>query len=519
MQYMRPWILWMALAITLSPAVLLAEEEQIISELKKGNVEGVRGMIDRGLNVNLQTENEATLLMLIVCGDGCGISLSQNEQLSLLSLLIKNGANVNSQINNRDTAICYAVIGPHDIQNEEATKGGNSRLPIVKMLLDNGANINIGCEGRGAESYPPLVHAAESGYYQVVDLFLKYGAYKDIDHSLELAISNHHNQTAKVLQQKIVNLDQLRQGKSTWDLADMEINGKKVSFKPLRYNFEDSELFTTNSIYKFRIDPTQTPMHLDITGDNETFFGIYEVNGNQLKIAYRFPSSPEGRPKDFSTNADSKLIAMTFRKLTPDIYIPLDEGRTWAYQFSIGNFLGIKGNEKMVMANFAKRELESRKVTPQKIDIGERTGFLFLAQDEQGIYEYAEQEPGEFKPKIKDSPAYLIKAPIKAGAGWDEQYTTESLQQDLSLPVKAVIESLDEVVTVPAGTFEQCLKVAKTGRTQRDKGIWGKEEVSVEQYTWYAPGVGLVQSVIKEKGSTIMVGAAQEMMQLASFKK
>jgi uncharacterized protein (TIGR03067 family) len=350
----------MALAITLSPAVLLAEEEQIISELKKGNVEGVRGMIDRGLNVNLQTENEATLLMLIVCGDGCGISLSQNEQLSLLSFLITKGANVNSQINNRDTAICYAVIGPHDIQNEEATKGGNSRLPIVKMLLDNGANINIGCEGRGAESYPPLVHAAESGYYQVVDLFLKYGAYKDIDHSLELAISNHHNQTAKVLQQKIINLDQLRQGKSTWDLTDMEINGKKVSFKPLRYNFEDGELFTTNSIYKFRIDSTQTPMHLDITGDNETFFGIYELNGNQLKIAYRFPSSPEGRPKDFTTNMDSKLIAMTFRKLIPDIYIPLDEGRTWAYQLSTGNFLGIKGNEKMVMANFAKRELQSR---------------------------------------------------------------------------------------------------------------------------------------------------------------
>ena len=57
MQYMRPWLLWMALAITLSPAVLLAEEEEIISELKKGNLEGVRGMIDRGLNVNFQTEN------------------------------------------------------------------------------------------------------------------------------------------------------------------------------------------------------------------------------------------------------------------------------------------------------------------------------------------------------------------------------------------------------------------------------------------------------------------------------
>lgn len=250
MKYIRSWHLWLIVAITLMPAVLLAEEEQVISELKKGNLEGVRSMIDGGLDVNLQTY----LLTLIVCADGCGISLSKDEQLSLLSLLIKKGAKVNSQINDEDTAICYAIIGLHDIQNEETTKGGDSRLPIVKMLLDNGANINFGCKGIGIESYPPLVHAAESGYYQVVDLFLRYGAYKGIDQSLELAIKNHHDQTTKVLRQTIADLDHLRQ--STWDLTEMEINGKKVSFKPLRYNFEEGELFTTNSIYKFRIDPT-----------------------------------------------------------------------------------------------------------------------------------------------------------------------------------------------------------------------------------------------------------------------
>lgn len=400
MKYIRSWHLWLIVAITLMPAVLLAEEEQVISELKKGNLEGVRSMIDGGLDVNLQTY----LLTLIVCADGCGISLSKDEQLSLLSLLIKKGAKVNSQINDEDTAICYAIIGLHDIQNEETTKGGDSRLPIVKMLLDNGANINFGCKGIGIESYPPLVHAAESGYYQVVDLFLRYGAYKGIDQSLELAIKNHHDQTTKVLRQTIADLDHLRQ--STWDLTEMEINGKKVSFKPLRYNFEEGELFTTNSIYKFRIDPTQTPMHLDITGDNETFFGVYEVNGNQLRIAYRFPSSPEGRPKEFTTNPDSKLISMTFRKLMPEIYLPLDEGRTWTYQISMESFLGIsgQGSKKIIKTNLAQRALHDKQVIPQKYDISEKTGFLFIARDEKGIYEFAEQDPGSFEPKVTRHP-------------------------------------------------------------------------------------------------------------------
>lgn len=36
MKHMRLCLLWMAVAITLTPAVLLAEEEQVISELKKG---------------------------------------------------------------------------------------------------------------------------------------------------------------------------------------------------------------------------------------------------------------------------------------------------------------------------------------------------------------------------------------------------------------------------------------------------------------------------------------------------
>lgn len=534
---MRLCLLWMAVAITLTPAVLMAEEERVISELKKGNIEVVKSMIENGTPVDTKAKEGwegskgigATLLVLTACGKPCGVSLTQEQQLTLLRFLINKGANLEAEpdaYEGEGTALAYAVFNPDEIsKSEQETNGGVSRFAIVKLLLEHGAQANIASEvssvdltGRGGFS-STLVDAAAQGYYQVVALLLKYGAYQSIDYALELALNNHHDQTAKVLWQAITDLDQLRQGKNTWDLTDMEINGKKVSFKPLHYNFEEGELFTTNSIYKFRFDPTMTPMHLDVIGDNETFFGIYEVNENQLRIAYRFPSSPEGRPKDFTTNADSKLIAMTFRKLTPEIYLPLDEGRTWTYQFSTGNFLGIKGNEKMVMANFAKRELENRKVTPRKIDIGERTGFLFLAQDEQGIYEYAEQEPGEFKPKIKDSPAYFIKAPIKAGTRWDEQYTTESLQQNVSLPVTAVIESLDEVVTVPAGTFEQCLKVAKTGRTQKDKGIWGKEEVSVERYNWYAPGVGLVQSVIKEKGTTIMVGAAQEMMQLESFKK
>ncbi|MEI2772320.1 MAG: hypothetical protein V9G98_16845 [Candidatus Competibacter sp.] len=88
----------------------------------------------------------------------------------------------------------------------------------------------------------------------------------------------------------------------------------------------------------------------------------------------------------------------------------------------------------------------------------------------------------------------------------------------ITLPVTARIENLDEVVTVPFGTIKQCLKVSKFGQIQKDMGWIGKANIKVEEHTWYAPEIGIVQFVLKEQGHPV-VGSAQAVMQLESFKK
>lgn len=201
-------------AITASELDNIAKrnQEQIILELRKGNVSVVRSMIENGTNVDTRDEGEIkgdtgpgpTLLMLTACGKVCGISLKQEEQIALLKVLLDHGADVNAKTPWGPTVLTYAVAGEgNDIKNEEETKGGASRLPIVKMILEKGAKINVGL------GYDPiangdtcLTRAAQHGYYQIIDLLFQYGAHEGLDQAYKFAKRQNHTQTAKLIQDK-----------------------------------------------------------------------------------------------------------------------------------------------------------------------------------------------------------------------------------------------------------------------------------------------------------------------------
>jgi len=97
---------------------------------------------------------------------------------------------------------------------------------------------------------------------------------------------------------------------------------------------------------------------------------------------------------------------------------------------------------------------------------------------------------------------------------------TNSLQAILTrLAVISIALSVDEVVTVPAGTFTKCIKVVGRGSTRKNIGpLMGSAKVEVEYYSWYAAGIGMVKAVMKESSNHLMVGAGEGNLQLESFK-
>lgn len=195
---------------------------------------------------------------------------------------------------------------------------------------------------------------------------------------------------------------------------------------------------------------------------------------------------------------------------------PLKEGQTWEYQVSADSMRGSAGGQRLTLTNLPQRELKGKKVTPQKLDIGQQSHFSFAVSDDTGTYEHARQSAGAVEPEILSTPSYYLKYPLKAGASWDGKTETNLLMNKVALSTKTVVEKLDETVTVPAGTFEKCVKTKTVGETGAFKGT---AKVTLEEHSWFCLGVGMVKNVRKEGSNHWLMGSGQISIELATFRK
>jgi hypothetical protein len=191
------------------------------------------------------------------------------------------------------------------------------------------------------------------------------------------------------------------------------------------------------------------------------------------------------------------LVGLGACSKAPKTYYPLAQGRTWTYQvsFKLQTLFGGEQSGTLALANLAPRQLDGKSVTPQKMEMqiggSSHYEFQYMVDDSSGVYEFAEQDSGDVEPKVKSVPEYTLKEPVKAGTSWSATVTSLS---GPSVPGEATIESTDEAVDVPAGSFKDCVKVHIVGTA---KGATGNEE-----YEWFAPSVGLVKDIFKSPNGT-----------------
>lgn len=115
----------------------------------------------------------------------------------------------------------------------------------------------------------------------------------------------------------------------TWVAQSMEADGKAApedAVKRVRFVFKGDKLFVKGNFSDDReeecpytVDAKKSPRQLDFTPPKEAkpLQGIYEVKGEELKVCLRHASSDAGRPTEFATKADSKLILIVFKKQKP----------------------------------------------------------------------------------------------------------------------------------------------------------------------------------------------------------
>jgi hypothetical protein len=189
-------------------------------------------------------------------------------------------------------------------------------------------------------------------------------------------------------------------------------------------------------------------------------------------------------------------------------YYPLKQGMTWKYGSSLGT---------MLVENLAPQQLAGKTVTPQRVG----RDLVFVVDDDTGIYDFAKQSPTDVEPQLLSPPYYqYLQKPIAVGTNWEEKSETQMFQKKVSLMRRCTIDMVDDVVTVPAGTFKNCVRVTCTGSALVPVENRGAAEVTMETYSWYAPGVGRVRWLNKEKSNNPLFGPGGEFfVELASFSK
>jgi len=208
-----------------------------------------------------------------------------------------------------------------------------------------------------------------------------------------------------------------------------------------------------------------------------------------------------------------------------DDYYPLDSGRWWYFETQM-KILDTVQQQRLMVANvgtgvyagesaFIQRQPSGREVYIRETDRGiERVGTRAAI----GTTEEAE------------APILILPADPVPGASWHSTTMLALIEsrtfarQDqlrptaLPLEIEMSVAAVDETITVPAGSFEHCLRIDGSGRrsVRTDRGN-ASAEVVVAQQEWYAPGVGLVKLERSETSDSPFLKAGHYVQELVQY--
>lgn len=129
--------------------------------------------------------------------------------------------------------------------------------------------------------------------------------------------------------------------------------------------------------------------------------------------------------------------------------------------------------------------------------------------------------------QAREAPAVLLPVPPTPGASWQfksrlrlietRTFAAEDRLANRYLPVEmtARIAADDASVSVPAGRYDDCVRVEAVGKTlvAADRGNL-EVEIVVTQTEWYAPGVGLVKTQRAERADSTFLKNGEYVQEL-----
>lgn len=206
---------------------------------------------------------------------------------------------------------------------------------------------------------------------------------------------------------------------------------------------------------------------------------------------------------------------------------PLDAGRSWDYSVTTTVL------DQTVRSTMQVRALGMVDGEDGPVGVIEYPGNArgYYVSDSDGVRRVATRRGIDGRVRRDGPKHFILRSPFAVGTKWSLTsqltlvesvfYEAGERIRDREVPVTLdySIASAGETVTVPAGTFRDCLKVSASGSAivRVNQGA-NFGHVDVEHTDWYAPGVGLVRSERRESSGSPYLKSGVYVQELAGYR-
>lgn len=183
-----------------------------------------------------------------------------------------------------------------------------------------------------------------------------------------------------------------------------------------------------------------------------------------------------------------------------DSYFPLASGLHWTYRVTTES-MGSRLQERFEQYNADPERFDGVLHAVRVTDEGTR---YYVRETGDGVFRAAKRTVVELHPKPDTPPRWILRRPLQIGNTWSHEthpYVLrrldpyeESLTKSVTFKMVYQIASLNDTVEVPAGRFENCIRVDGDAQlTLYIHGRTGYKDIGITTNEWYAPGIGLVK--------------------------
>jgi hypothetical protein len=223
-------------------------------------------------------------------------------------------------------------------------------------------------------------------------------------------------------------------------------------------------------------------------------------------------------------------LAACQRAPSADALFPLDAGHRWTYR--VTTRLGDDASDRETLT---LRTLGSESVPA----LGDAAAWrrrsdsgldYWLRADASGIYRVASKSDLDPEPTPDRPHRFVLKAPYAIGTQWQatttayllmrrNEFPREIRHSHPKVPMTYQIEALAESLDLPAGHFDNCLRVRGVAsvRVYADPTS-GWRDMPLTTLEWYCPGVGLVRMERNEPAASAFLTGGTRTLELESWQ-